>query len=312
MRAAAQKVRDRDRPRGLPGEKGLAFATPTRLPRARALRRGVGGARGAALPSCALLRESGKRRLPRADGSKARSRAARTSAAPAPQRSRRDQRARATLRALSPRSSAHCRPRSPASRPVCIERTKPARRLHSPLLHARGRGRRYFAKSTSARSSTTFAAEGDACRARRRRAGPARCAEGGDAQFFSRIPGMWQAEITLRSGRARQVHSARGEFFGWRRDNYIGRTPQLNRRSPRGAISAGRAASAALELGRNGLGASLSRGRASPRGAPRSFRANALRRRSCTAISGAQCELVAGAPCSSTRPLLGRPRRTWR
>jgi fructosamine-3-kinase len=28
------------------------------------------------------------------------------------------------------------------------------------------------------------------------------------------------------------VHSIRGEFFGWLRDNYIGRTPQLNRCSP--------------------------------------------------------------------------------
>jgi fructosamine-3-kinase len=28
-----------------------------------------------------------------------------------------------------------------------------------------------------------------------------------------------------------QVHAARGEFYGWRRDNYIGRTPQINRRS---------------------------------------------------------------------------------
>ena len=27
------------------------------------------------------------------------------------------------------------------------------------------------------------------------------------------------------------VHSARGEYFGWPRDNYIGKTPQLNRRS---------------------------------------------------------------------------------
>jgi len=27
------------------------------------------------------------------------------------------------------------------------------------------------------------------------------------------------------------VHSVRGEFFGWRRDNYIGRTPQPNRRT---------------------------------------------------------------------------------
>ncbi len=29
-----------------------------------------------------------------------------------------------------------------------------------------------------------------------------------------------------------KVHSISGESFGWRRDNYIGRTPQLNRRSP--------------------------------------------------------------------------------
>jgi protein-ribulosamine 3-kinase len=28
-----------------------------------------------------------------------------------------------------------------------------------------------------------------------------------------------------------QVHAVRGEFFGWRRDNYIGRTHQINRRS---------------------------------------------------------------------------------
>jgi fructosamine-3-kinase len=27
------------------------------------------------------------------------------------------------------------------------------------------------------------------------------------------------------------VHSLHGEFFGWRRDNFIGRTPQANRRS---------------------------------------------------------------------------------
>lgn len=27
------------------------------------------------------------------------------------------------------------------------------------------------------------------------------------------------------------LHSARGEFFGWQRDNYIGTTPQLNRRA---------------------------------------------------------------------------------
>src|SRR6266853_1176818 len=27
------------------------------------------------------------------------------------------------------------------------------------------------------------------------------------------------------------VHSVHGETFGWHRDNYIGRTPQLNRRS---------------------------------------------------------------------------------
>jgi fructosamine-3-kinase len=28
-----------------------------------------------------------------------------------------------------------------------------------------------------------------------------------------------------------RAHSARGEYFGWRRDNYIGSTPQLNRRA---------------------------------------------------------------------------------
>ena len=56
-----------------------------------------------------------------------------------------------------------------------------------------------------------------------------------------------------------QVHSARGEFFGWRRDNYIGITPQTNRRSNSWSdFWRDARLRPQLELGRkNGFGASL-------------------------------------------------------
>ena len=55
------------------------------------------------------------------------------------------------------------------------------------------------------------------------------------------------------------VHSVRGKFFGWRRDNYIGRTPQLNRRSSSWSdFWRDARLRPQLELGRkNGLRASL-------------------------------------------------------
>ncbi len=55
------------------------------------------------------------------------------------------------------------------------------------------------------------------------------------------------------------VHSVRGEFFGWRWDNYIGTTPQLNRRSSSWSDFWREARlRPQLELGRrNGLNASL-------------------------------------------------------
>jgi fructosamine-3-kinase len=57
------------------------------------------------------------------------------------------------------------------------------------------------------------------------------------------------------------VHSARGESFGWRRNNYIGRTPQTNRRS-RSWAEFWRDARIRPQFdlgGRNGLSASLLR-----------------------------------------------------
>jgi protein-ribulosamine 3-kinase len=55
------------------------------------------------------------------------------------------------------------------------------------------------------------------------------------------------------------LHSARGELFGWQRDNYIGTTPQLNRRTLRWAdFWRDARLGPQLELARRkGLGASL-------------------------------------------------------
>jgi fructosamine-3-kinase len=55
------------------------------------------------------------------------------------------------------------------------------------------------------------------------------------------------------------VHSVGGAFFGWRRDNYIGSTPQHNRRSPSWSeFWRDARLRPQLELGRkNGLGTSL-------------------------------------------------------
>jgi len=101
-----------------------------------------------------------------------------------------------------------------------------------------GGGRRYFAKTNDRSALDSFAAEAD---------GLAALAEAG-----ARVPAplcRGQADehaflvlehLELRGngdyaalGRSlAAVHSVHGEAFGWHRDNYIGRTTQLNRRSP--------------------------------------------------------------------------------
>src|SRR6266852_5766811 len=82
-----------------------------------------------------------------------------------------------------------------------IERTTPVAGgcIHRCFI-LEGGGRRYFAKTNDRSALDSFAAEADGLAA-------------------------------LARSLAR-VHSIRGKSFGWRRDNYIGRTPQLNRCSP--------------------------------------------------------------------------------
>ncbi len=120
-----------------------------------------------------------------------------------------------------------------------IERTTPVAGgcIHRCFI-LEGGGRRYFAKTNDRSALDSFAAEAD---------GLAALAEAG-----ARVPAplcRGQADehaflvlehLELRGngdyaalGRSlAAVHSVHGEAFGWHRDNYIGRTTQLNRRSP--------------------------------------------------------------------------------
>ncbi len=101
-----------------------------------------------------------------------------------------------------------------------------------------GGGRRYFAKVNEREELDNFSAEADALAAL--------------AAAGARVPvpvcrgeAVGEAFLVLEHLEMRgngdhaalgrmlaHVHSTRGEFFGWRRDNYIGRTRQINQRSP--------------------------------------------------------------------------------
>lgn len=100
-----------------------------------------------------------------------------------------------------------------------------------------GGGRRYFAKVNERAQLDNFAAEADGLAALAgagaRVPSPLCRGEGGDEAFLVlEYLEMRGSGDYVALGRAlARVHSIRGEFFGWRRDNYIGRTPQLNRRS---------------------------------------------------------------------------------
>jgi len=101
-----------------------------------------------------------------------------------------------------------------------------------------GGGRRYFAKTNDRSALDTFAAEADglaALAAAGARVPAPLCRGQADEHAF-----LVLEHLELRGngnyavlGRAlATVHSVHGEAFGWHRDNYIGRTTQLNRRSP--------------------------------------------------------------------------------
>jgi fructosamine-3-kinase len=147
-----------------------------------------------------------------------------------------------------------------------IERATPVAGgcIHRCLL-LEGGGRRYFAKTNARSERDNFAAEADglaALSAAGARVPVPLCQGQAGEQAF-----LVLEHLELRGngdyaalGRAlAAVHSVHGEFFGWRRDNYIGRTPQLNRRSPSWSEFWREARlGPQLELAReNGLGESL-------------------------------------------------------
>jgi fructosamine-3-kinase len=109
--------------------------------------------------------------------------------------------------------------------------------IHRCLL-LEGGGRRYFAKTNARSELDNFAAEADglaALAAAGARVPVPLChGQAGEEAFLVleylelRASGDYAALGRSLAG----VHAIRGESFGWRRDNYIGRTPQLNRRLP--------------------------------------------------------------------------------
>ncbi len=101
-----------------------------------------------------------------------------------------------------------------------------------------GGGRRYFAKTNDRSALDSFAAEADglaALAAAGARVPAPLCRGQADEHAFLvlehlELRGNGNYAVLGRS--LATVHSVHGESFGWHRDNYIGRTTQLNRRSP--------------------------------------------------------------------------------
>src|SRR5260221_8987322 len=120
-----------------------------------------------------------------------------------------------------------------------IERTTPVAGgcIHRCLL-LEGSGRRYFAKTNARSELDNFAAEVDglaALSAAGARVPVPLCQGQAGEQAFLVLEHLELRENGDYAALGRslaKVHSFRGESFGWRRDNYIGRTPQLNRGSP--------------------------------------------------------------------------------
>ncbi|HUL90887.1 MAG TPA: fructosamine kinase family protein [Burkholderiales bacterium] len=150
--------------------------------------------------------------------------------------------------------------------PFRIEQAAPAGGgcIHR-CLTLEGSGRRYFAKVNDRAQLENFAAEADglaALAAAGARVPSALCrGESGDEAFLvlEHLEMHGNGDYAALGRTLARVHSARGEFFGWRRDNYIGTTPQLNRRSSSwGDFWRDARLRPQLDLGRkNGLAASL-------------------------------------------------------
>jgi protein-ribulosamine 3-kinase len=123
--------------------------------------------------------------------------------------------------------------------PFRIERATPVAGgcIHRCFI-LEGGGRRYFAKTSDRSALDSFAAEADGlaalAAAGARVPAPLCRGQAGEAAFlvleYLDLRGNGDYAALGRS--LARVHSICGDSFGWQRDNYIGRTPQLNRRSP--------------------------------------------------------------------------------
>lgn len=100
-----------------------------------------------------------------------------------------------------------------------------------------GSGRKYFAKVNERAQLDNFSAEADGLAALAAAGAtvpaPLCRGEAGDKAFLvlEYLEMRGNGDYAALGRALAMVHSARGKFFGWRRDNYIGKTPQLNRRS---------------------------------------------------------------------------------
>jgi fructosamine-3-kinase len=120
-----------------------------------------------------------------------------------------------------------------------IERATPVAGgcIHRCLL-LEGGGRRYFVKTNARSELDNFAAEADglaALSAAGARVPVPLCqGQAGEQAFLvlEHLELRGNGDYAALGRSLAKAHSIRGESFGWRRDNYIGRTPQLNRCSP--------------------------------------------------------------------------------
>lgn len=100
-----------------------------------------------------------------------------------------------------------------------------------------GGGRRYFAKVNARAQLDNFTAEADgldALRAAGARAPAVVCSGETDEEAFLVLEHLELRRSGDYAALGRvlaHLHAHRGDFFGWRRNNYIGATPQLNARA---------------------------------------------------------------------------------
>jgi len=123
--------------------------------------------------------------------------------------------------------------------PFRIERATPVAGgcIHRCFM-LEGGGHRYFAKTNDRSALDSFAAEADglaALAAAGARVPAALCRGQADEHAFlvlEHLEMRGNGDYAALGRSLAMVHSVHGETFGWHRDNYIGRTTQLNRRSP--------------------------------------------------------------------------------